>query len=68
MKPEPKGGGGKRFESVFEHLDESGEPPVALVYLTDGLGSFPERAPEYPVLWATTEREEFPFGEVVAID
>jgi predicted metal-dependent peptidase len=62
----PKGGGGTAFGPVFEHVDQ-GEPPVACIYLTDGWGSFPESEPEYPVLWASTDRDEFPFGQVVVV-
>lgn len=66
----PMGGGGTRFTPVFDYIDsdaESDEPPVCLIYLTDGLGSFPDHEPDYPVLWASTYREEYPFGQVVEI-
>jgi predicted metal-dependent peptidase len=46
---------------------KSADAPAALIYLTDGHGCFPKAAPEYPVLWATTDRKEFPFGTVVAV-
>ncbi len=61
------GGGGTDFRPVFRHLDQSDEPPVALIYLTDGYGRFPDSEPEYPVLWASTARDDFPFGPVVTI-
>lgn len=64
----PKGGGGTRFEPVFEWIDEQGVTPDALVYLTDGWGSFPKDAPRYPVIWgALMDDVKYPFGDVVAI-
>ncbi len=65
----PCGGGGTAFEPVFEAIEQSEEstPPAALIYLTDGHGSFPEQEPDYPVLWASTDKEEYPFGQVVGL-
>jgi predicted metal-dependent peptidase len=79
VKLRPMGGGGTMFEPVFDYivsadLPESAEysryehdEPECLIYLTDGYGSFPESAPNYPVLWASTQKETFPFGQVVAV-
>jgi predicted metal-dependent peptidase len=61
----PVGGGGTEFGSCFEWLDERGIRPQSLVFLTDLYGSFPESAPSYPVLWASTGGREAPFGEVI---
>lgn len=57
------GGGATDFRPVFAALEE--DPPVCLVYLTDLDGRFPDRAPDYPVLWAATARDVAPFGETV---
>jgi predicted metal-dependent peptidase len=62
VRLESLGGGGNDFRPVFERLDHSEEPPVALVYLTDGYGCFPDREPEYTVLLASTAVERIPFG------
>ncbi|QGM46150.1 vWA domain-containing protein [Methylocystis heyeri] len=63
------GGGGTAFEPVFEHIYESGEEPETLLYLTDGLGSFPDAPPDYPVVWGSIyAASTYPFGEVVNID
>ena len=48
------GGGGTDFRPVFRYLKEqreSGEglPVLGLLYLSDGFGSFPKTAPDYPV-------------------
>jgi len=67
------GRGGTSFLPVFDWI--RGEAlrthflPDALIYLTDGFGAFPERPPEYPVVWIMTEQcsREAPFGEVIRI-
>lgn len=66
MKPVP-GWGGTAFEPVFEWVTEQGIEPDALVYLTDGDGSFPATAPDYPVLWGdiSDNADKYPFGDVV---
>ena len=61
------GGGGTDFRPPFKHIEESGEPPAALVYLTDGYGPFPEGA-DFPVLWCCTTNVEGPFGETVQLE
>lgn len=62
-----QGGGGTDFRPVFEHLDQADEPPVACIYLTDGHGRFPDSEPDYPILWASIDRDFFPFGQLVAV-
>ena len=66
---EAKGGGGTDFRPVFDHIAEQGEKPTALIYLTDMCGSFPDREPDYPVLWGATDdyAGEPPFGELVKV-
>lgn len=64
----PHGGGGTDFRPVFDWLDDNGITPDALVYLTDGLGSFPSHAPQYSVLWGDIMNcARYPFGDVVHI-
>lgn len=64
----PKGGGGTAFEPVFNWLAENGVEPDALVYLTDGMGSFPASAPSYPVIWGSIFKDaKYPWGDVVHI-
>jgi predicted metal-dependent peptidase len=62
------GGGGTSFVPVFQHVGK-GERPDALVYLTDGYGDAPDKAPPYPVLWALTPEGEAPasWGQVVSL-
>lgn len=61
----PVGGGGTEFSPCFEWLEDQGIVPQTLVFLTDLYGSFPEREPAYPVLWASTGSKRAPFGQVV---
>jgi predicted metal-dependent peptidase len=67
----PKGGGGTDFRPPFEHIEESGEYPVCLIYQTDGeCRDFPV-VPPYPVLWVLTRRRSYgwnpPFGETITL-
>ena len=52
------GGGGTDFRPVFDWVAERcrrGEArPDALIYCTDGWGTFPPRAPDYPLVWGVT--------------
>ncbi len=58
--------GGTDFIPVFEKLDEMDVTPDVLVYLTDGIGVFPERPPSYKTIWGDIlGQAKFPFGEVV---
>lgn len=62
------GGGGTSFIPVFERIEQEGLQPEALVYLTDGMGTFPQKAPAYPVIWGNIyPASKYPFGDVVDI-
>ncbi len=61
----PCGGGGTDFRPVFKALRK--EPPVVLIYLTDLMGTFPKKAPDYPVVWASICNTPVPFGDLVWI-
>lgn len=62
------GGGGTDFRPVFDWVEEHIQTPACLVYLTDGWGPAPETAPGYPVLWATTDTDQyFLWGEVIKV-
>ena len=64
-----RGGGGTRFEPVFNEVESREIHPAALVYFTDLEGSFPPVHPPYPVLWLNygNPRKKAPFGETVAV-
>lgn len=62
-----KGGGGTSFIPVFDKVFELGLDVECLVYLTDGMGSFPS-APKFPVIWGSIYKEsKYPFGDVVDV-
>jgi len=61
----PKGGGGTAFSPVFRFMEEQDINPVSCVFLTDLECSDFGDAPDYPVLWVSTEKGEAPFGEIV---
>jgi len=62
-----KGGGGTDLRPPFTYLESS--PPACLIYLTDGDGPAPQRAPGFPVLWVLTEHGTSPtsWGQSVSI-
>lgn len=54
------GGGGTSFVPVIDRLrqiEHSGEKIDALLYLTDGMGIYPEKAPSYPVYFVLEKDE-----------
>ncbi len=60
------GGGGTSFVPVFDYVRTHGMHPAVLVYVTDGYGDAPAKAPPYPVLWVLTAdaTEKFaPWGQ-----
>lgn len=64
-----RGGGGTAFEPVFDWVAKREIEPCCAIYLTDLDGSFPKRAPDYPVLWASFGRTQVaPFGEVLKVE
>ncbi len=68
LKLSPKGGGGTSFRPVFDYIENSGDIPACLIYFTDLCGSFPEKEPDYPVLWISTSGlDRVPFGDVIKI-
>lgn len=71
VKLDFKAGGGTYFSPGFNYIAEHGLEPKAVVYLTDGdCNEYPERAPDYPVLWAVYNNNNFnpPFGEVIEVN
>ena len=69
LVPAIKGGGGTDFRPVFEWVREQGILPSALVFLTDGMGTYPDQPPPYPVLWVLSpQHEKPPWGKHTVID
>ena len=48
------GHGGTSFIPPFEYVKEHKLRPDIFIYLTDGYGDAPEKAPKFPVLWVLT--------------
>jgi predicted metal-dependent peptidase len=71
--PEPIGGGGTDFRPFFAAIEALIRPhvPAVGVYLTDGYGTFPDHAPEFPILWVIVagglDTAQFPFGEAIRL-
>ena len=71
IKEKIVGGGGTDFKPVFEYIAKQEINPACLIYQTDLFGTFPNMAPEYPVLWITSTKEntvKVPFGTTIAIN
>lgn len=65
----PKGGGGTDFRPGFDYLESNNIEPVCVIYFTDGeCNSYPAE-PNYPVLWAVYNNNNFipPFGETIKL-
>jgi predicted metal-dependent peptidase len=59
----PEGGGGTSFIPVFNWIkDNLNDECAGLIYLTDGEGDYPQKLPQYPVLWVLTQEYSTPFG------
>lgn len=65
-----KGGMGTDFRPVFREVDERKIVPELLIYLTDAWGTFPEKRPNYPVIWCLTvgsNKDAIPWGQSVEL-
>ncbi len=59
--------GGTDFRPVFDYISKKQMHPNVLIYLTDGYGTAPDHAPEYPVMWVLTSDGKLPvqWGRIV---
>jgi predicted metal-dependent peptidase len=62
------GGGGTRFNPVFEWIEREHLRPDLMLYFTDAQGEFPGAAPPYPVIWLVKGRAGVPWGERIQLD
>lgn len=70
LELKPKGGGGTRFQPVFEHFAETNERYAGIIFFTDMEGDLEECVePECPVVWADIGRGDYnaPFGAKVKV-
>lgn len=51
-----KGGGGTDFRNVFEKVKKC----FCMIFFTDGMATYPEKPPKYPVLWILTKQHQKP--------
>ncbi len=56
------GKGGTDFRPVFEWIEREHLNPDLLIYFTDAEGRFPEREPQFPVVWLVKGKAPVPFG------
>lgn len=64
-----KGGGGSNVKPVFEWIKKNSmDKPEIFIGLTDGYITFPDREPDFNVLWCSTTDAKYPWGEVVKIN
>jgi predicted metal-dependent peptidase len=63
----PKHDGGTSFGPVVDSIAQKDLMISALVYLTDGEGSFPDREPEYPVIWILNKDSAVPWGTKIVM-
>ena len=64
----PKHSGGTDFRPVFEAIEEEDLRISALIFLTDGAGTYPEFSPDYPVIWALNKDHDVPFGDKILVE
>jgi len=69
IKLEPVGGGGTSFKPVFKWIEDYANEVECLIYFTDGWGDQNEiETPAVDTVWLTTDKDEFPFGEIIKFD
>ncbi|MGA1561533.1 MAG: DUF2201 family putative metallopeptidase [Gammaproteobacteria bacterium] len=62
------GGRGTSFVPPFNWVAEHDRRPELMVYFTDAEGRFPEREPDYPVLWLVKGRAPVPWGTRIQLN
>lgn len=64
------GGGGTSCQPCFEWLAQQQDKPEVFIGFTDGYVDFPETAPDYVTIWASTSKgpDGYPWGDVVMIN
>jgi predicted metal-dependent peptidase len=71
--PNPCGGGGTRFDIIWDYIEEEKIDPKCTVVLTDMYAYDFGLEPSYPVMWLSTEKlghgaSVAPFGKVIYVD
>ncbi len=69
LPKEMRGGGGTDFRPVFDLVDQRQVMrPDLLVFFTDADGRFPEREPDYPVVWLVKGKAPVPWGQRIQLN
>lgn len=66
-KIEATGGGGTDFRPVFDLIKKEDTPPKCLLYFTDTYGTFPNKAPDYDVMWVIIDNGQAPWGNNIKL-
>lgn len=67
VKLEFYSGGGTDMEAGFRYIEKEGMDPDVVVVLTDGYTGF-TTAPDVPVVWVCSTKQEIPYGTVIQFD
>jgi predicted metal-dependent peptidase len=62
------GGGTTDFRPVFDWVARENRRPDALVYFTDGVGTFPQQEPYFPVVWLIKGKRTVPWGNRIQLN
>lgn len=63
-----KGGGGTSVHPVMAWIADQIEQPELFIGFTDGEVTFPDKEPNFPVIWASSTDHEYPWGQVVRVN
>jgi len=61
-----EGRGGTDFREALKEADTLPEVTCA-IFMTDGEGTFPDKAPNIPVIWVSTTDYKYPWGTVIRL-
>ncbi len=67
LEYEVNGGGSTDFRPVFEYIENNIDTPTALLFFTDGKGTFPNTPPAFDTLWIMPNNTPTPFGEIMTL-
>lgn len=62
------GRGGTSVDPVLDWIAEQQDVPDLFIGFTDGFVSFPDKEPRYPVIWASSTDQPYPWGQVVRVN
>ena len=68
-----RGGGGTDFRPVFDMMKDKHSELKGLIYITDSFGTFPQKEPNFPVVWLLPSNvkqyhNKIPFGKEIFYD